>query len=62
MYSLFIGNLNNNDRIGSSSNKDKLVKTASRLKCPATIVNNYNGNIVFENDAQKIINNGGEIK
>lgn len=54
-YQLYIGNMNSASPAGTSNNKAVLIRAARLLESPATVCQS-NGNIIFENKAQRKIN------
>lgn len=61
-YSLYIGNMNGKSPAGTSNNKSVLIHAARLLdkynNSPATVCRN-NGDIIYENKAQRKINQEG---
>jgi len=56
-YTLYTGNLRNGDIEALGTNKTALIAHARKLTIPATLIEDNTGNIVFENKAQRAINN-----
>ena len=56
-YTLYIGNLYNGDIEATGTNKSTLIAYARKLTRPATVIDDNTGNIIFENKAQRAINN-----
>lgn len=56
-YTLYTGNLYNGDIEAEGTNKAVLIATARKLSKPATLIDDITGNILFENKAQRQINN-----
>jgi hypothetical protein len=56
-YTLYTGNLYNGDIEAEGTNKAVLIATARKVSKPATLIDNITGNILFENKAQRQLNN-----
>lgn len=56
-YTLYTGNLYNGDIEAEGTNKAVLIATARKLSKSATLIDDITGNILFENKAQRQINN-----
>lgn len=56
-YTLYTGNLYNGSIEAEGTNKAVLIATARKLSKSATLIDDLTGNILFENKAQRQINN-----
>ena len=56
-YTLYVGNLYNGDIEAIGTNKSTLIAHARKLTRPATVIEDNTGTIIFENKAQRAINN-----
>lgn len=56
-YTLYTGNLYNGDIEAEGTNKAVLIAIARKLSKPATLIDDLTGNILFENKAQRQLNN-----
>lgn len=57
-YRLYKGNFYDDKIIDESNNKAELIKLARKYTVPMTVTDETFGTIVFENKAQKKVNNG----
>ena len=57
-YRLYEGNFYNDKIVDESNNKAELIKLARKYTVPMTVTDETLGAIVFENKAQKKVNNG----